>query len=190
MKMRNSLWLGFGAVLALSACGSSSDTKTFEIKSAFPAASASGGWIEDPDALDFYSQTNPAGVSVATTNAQATAMIDGDADPFTSRGFVAMGDEFYKNTIGGTPATLELRVWQMPSTTVATSVYDAMASTYTWTAASFGDAGRSRDTGVSWYYQVRKGVYFVDLRDLRPNTSAAIKTSGETFLAAVVALLP
>ena len=190
MKMTGSV--GFlGVALALAGCGSSgSDSSSFDIKSAFPAASASGGWVEDPDALDYYSNANPPGVSVATTNAGVTSMIDGDANPFIAQGFVAFGDEFYKNTVGGTPATLELRVWQMPSAAAASAVWDTQTSTYTWTTASFGDAARYRDTGVSWYYNVRKGVYFVDVRDLRPDTNAAIRTAGETFITAVVSKLP
>jgi len=193
MKMRSSVWCVVAA-LALSSCGSSSSGSSFELKSAFPAATgAVGGWIEDPDAMGFTSK-NPAGVEIATTALQAIAAVDGDADPFTKRNFVALGREFYKNTIGGTASKLELRIWQMPSAAVATELYTTLPSedsryNNTWLTASYGDAGRYLDTGVSWWYNVRKGAYFIDLMGATPN-SAAVKTSAEALLASVVAALP
>lgn len=193
MKMRSSVW-SLAAAVALSACGGSSSSSSFKLESAFPSATGSvGGWIENPDAMGFTAK-NPAGVEIATTSAQATAAVDGDADPFTRRNFVTMGREFYKNTIGGVASTLELRIWEMPSAAVATELYGTLPSedsryNNTWLTASFGDSGRYLDTGVSWWYNVRKGAYFIDLMGATPN-SAAVKTSAEAVLASVVAALP
>jgi hypothetical protein len=179
------------AILGLAglACNGSDDT-TVEIATLFPANNEIGSWVEDPDAIVQDGGSNPSGVEVADTSQEALDMINGDADVFDNHSFVALGREFY--TTGD--AQLELRIWRFPDAREATSLYEDLPgedSRYaiSWNTASFGDAARMVDTGVSYWYNVRTGVYFVEIMGLTPN-DATTQAAGETFLSGVLNKIP
>jgi hypothetical protein len=178
------------AILGLAgvACNGNDDTAV-DIATLFPANNEIGSWSEDSTAVG-DSGANPSGVEVAETSQEAVDMINGDADVFDNHRFLALGREFY--TTGS--AKLELRIWRFADAEDATSLYEGLPSEdsrydISWNTASFGDAARMVDTGVSYWYNVRTGAYFLEIMGLAPN-DAATQTAGEAFLSGVLDKIP
>jgi hypothetical protein len=173
----------FGAcALALAACGGSTSTAV-TIESLVPADGEVTGWTEDPAA-------GAPGVEVAKNNTEVEAKIDGDAQPFIDKAFVAWARQNYIKD----GFKLELRVWQMKDDATATSLYDDLVASYslyktqTWSNLSIGDAGRVADTGTTWWYNSRKKLYHVEVRVTQKSAmDATARTEGQSFITAVVA---
>lgn len=144
------------ASVGLPACGGDDGPGETKFEDLFPASSAIGSWTED-------SSKGGAGVEVASTDKAVTDLINGDADPFTKRGFASFGRQYYTD---GT-YSLELRIWQMTDATKSTEVYDALPTEDAryggdWETLSMGDAARITDRGSSWTLHARKAAYFLE----------------------------
>jgi len=170
------------AVVALFAAGCSTepaDGGPVAIESLFPADNEVGTWVED-------TSVGASGVEVASTPAEAEALIDGDAEPFTAHGFSKFAIEHY---VDGTPQ-LELRVWEMPDAAGATEIYDYLVandSIYmasSWEDVSIGAAGRASNTGASWWVNARSGAYYIEAKI--NDTSNGARTDAQAFASAVI----
>jgi len=132
------------------------------------------------------------GVEVAKSNAEAEALVNGDATPFEALGFDAFAIEYYKKGAVGA----EARIWQMKAgTATGKAIYDYLVlntSTYktvTWTDLALGgEAGRIADTGTTLKTNAAKGVYFVEF--VVRATDASARTDVEALAKAMVAKLP
>jgi len=104
-----------------------------------PASNAITGWSFDP--------TNPqtaSGPAVANDATSAINLIDGASGPFydPSKSYQAKGLAWEDYTNG--TYTIDLRIWQMPSTTAAGQLYtdllsDSLWANTTWTTCSGTD---------------------------------------------------
>lgn len=168
--------------LALVACGPSTPPPP-TLEELFPANNEVGAWTED-------TSSGAAGVETAKTTDEVFALINGDAQAFVDRGFVAFGRERYTD---GTHL-IDLRVWQLKSSTAAMATYDALvldAPTYkanTWTELTVGHGGRIADTGSTWWVNAHDGVYIIEVKaQPKDDTSRA---DAEAFAKAVADKIP
>ncbi len=178
------LMISLAVCMLGSACGGSS----VAIDSLMPAPTAVAGWSEDP------AQGNVV-VAVARTPADAEALVDGDAAPFTQHNFTAFAwQQYMKDTY-----RLDLRIWQFVDTVAAKAIYDDLlketlySSAGTWNAEAVGDAGRIVDTGTSWWINTRKKGYYVEANmttnpPVAPDANG--RTDAEAFVNAVLAKIP
>jgi len=156
------------------------DDTPVEIDELFPGNNELGAWIED-------TSVGGAGVEVANTPNEAEALINGDADPFTSHDFAKFARQNY---IDGT-RQLELRIWQMPTAAGATEIYDFLVANNSiymassWENVAIGAAGRASNTGASWWVNARSGAFYVEskINDITPEGRA----DAEAFVSAVIA---
>ncbi len=185
----NRLVLALAAVALSSwACNGDDDDPLPAIETLFPANNAVGAFVED-------TAIGAAGVETATDDAGVVALINGGAGPFLQRDYDAFAIEHYTDST----FDLELRVWQLASSAVATDLYTGLlteSSTHqasTWTDASLGDAGRIADTGATFWFNVRKGPYLLE-QTIAYDSGAVVddpcKTAGQTFINAVLAKIP
>jgi len=178
------LMISLAVCILGAACGGSS----VAIDSLMPAPTEITGWSEDP-------AQGTAGVAVARTPAQAEALVDGDAAPFTAHNFVAFAWQQYQKD----NYRLDLRIWQFADTAAATAIYDdlltqsSLYSTATWNAEAAGDAGRIANTGTSWWINTRKHGYYVEAKMTTTPPAApdaAGRTDAEAFVSAVLGKIP
>lgn len=148
------------------------------IDSLFVANNEIGTWVED-------TSVGTAGVETARTRDAVYALINGDAEPFIAKGFIAFARERYRKD----SYTADLRVWQMKDATVAKDTYDSLvvdAAAYksnNWTAVTIGDAGRIADTGSTWWVNARKGAYVIEVK-AQPKDSTT-EADAQAFATAV-----
>jgi hypothetical protein len=157
--------------------GCSSDIGTL-----VPALEAVVGWTTDP--------TKP--VQTAHSFAEATAAVDGTADPFFTPAMSAVG-MVHLGYINGT-YKIELFVWQMASATDAHTMFLSLpsnpdmlyASVKTPVSPVLGDEGAYGVQATAVHMLIRKGPYLLDLRG-SPGLPLA-KVTG--FATAAIAKLP
>lgn len=179
------LFLVAGAMLAVAGCGGSEEEKTPSFVELFPANNAVSGWSEN-------TTVGAAGVESATTDLAVEGLIDGAAEPFIARDWVAFGWQQYVNG----SYHIDLQMWQMASAAVATDLYTGLLvegryDTTFWETITLGDESRVWDTQsqlTGWWFNVRSGAYYLEAA-VTPNDADA-RTAAETFLAAIVADLP
>jgi len=172
--------------LAAPACGGGGDDDAPTIDSFFPADNEISGWVED-------TAVGGAGVDVANNEAEAVALINGDAEPFQAHGFVQFAWQHYVND----SYNLEVRIWGMGTATVAQTLYTDLltdAATYSaqsWENLTLGADSRIADTGASWWINVLAGAYHVEVKI---NQTAANDTTSrghaEAFATEIVSRIP
>jgi hypothetical protein len=178
------LWctLGLVAVLGCAACGGSS---SLDLASLVPADNEVSGWTEDP------ADSNP-GVVVAHNKNEAEALVDGDADPFSTNNFVAFAWQLY---VQG-DHVMDFRIWEMADAAACASLYSYLAeqvTTYkaaTWSDETIGDMGRSAETATKWWINACADKYFLEAKVGMADGSAPDETAhslGVAFLQAVAA---
>lgn len=166
------------AAAALVACGSSTAVSIGDL---LPKGGEVSGYSVDP-ALP--------GLQVGKSAAAIEGLVNGDAAPFLEKGLLA----FAWNRYASGTRKLDVRVWQMKSAAVASETYDALvvsASLYaanTWTAVSVGDAGRVANTGASYWINVRRGAYLVEVRGTPADDTS--RADVEAFAKAIAAKAP
>ena len=166
-------------------CGGEDETPSLpDIETLFPANDAVGSWVED------ITPPKTAGIDTALSDSAVIGMVNGDADPFVSRGFVAFARQFYMD---GT-YTLEFRVWQMISKAEAKDVYAGLlteVSQYdlTWTALALGEEGRVGNTGSTWWINTHKNAYHVEASSITPNDAAG-QTAALNLVKAALTKIP
>jgi len=175
--------------LALAAgCGGGDDDQPIAIESLFPADNEVGSFVEDTSA-------GAAGVEVAETSAEIEALIDGDAVPFDDAGFLVFGRQQY--TDGGS-YQVEVRVYEMPSATVAAQLYTDLVverdlySTNTWSDLAIGEASRIANTnGTSFWLNVQKGAYYFEVRINQATIDDTVsQANAEAFGTAIAGKIP
>lgn len=171
----------------LAACGSSeTPPAATAIESLIPASGEIAGWSEDAAA-------GAPGVEVGKTPAEVEAKIDGDAEPFSAKSFVAWARQHYAKD----GYQLELRIWQMKDDATAAALYDdlvvsvSLYSALTWSNVTVGDAGRVADSGTTWWANSRKKAYLVEARiQQKMAADPTARAEVESFAKAVVAKIP
>lgn len=182
-----------GVIFGLNVCSSDDGDggTTTTIASFFPANNEVGSWAEEEMINADGINMNPTGVEVGKNHDEAVAILNGDAGLFTEYGFLTVGREFYTD---GTNS-LELRIWQMPSAEVATNIYNDLltkSASYEnkdWQDIALGDAGRFCGNVNVYWYNVRKGKYYINIKEVLPYTDAG-KAAAENFSSAVLAKIP
>ncbi len=178
------LMISLAVCMLGAACGGSS----VAINTLMPAPTAVAGWSEDP-------AQGGTGPKVARTPAEAEALVDGDAAPFTQHNFTAFAwQQYMKDTY-----RLDLRIWQFVDVEAAKAIYDdlpkqsSLYTSATWNPEAVGDAGRIADTGTSWWINTRKKGYYVEAK-MTTNPPVAPDATGradaEAFVNAVLAKIP
>ena len=158
--------------------GGGSTAKT--INDVVPKANDIPGWNLD--------STNPktAGKVAAfgKTKDEAEALIDGSAAAFFKAPYNSvLAWQNYTNSNG---YSVDLHIWQVTSSTLATALYAELAVDYplysnnTWSAvAGLGDEARITNTGTTWWINFRKGDYIVEVSlDKPPLGSEETDTTG------------
>jgi hypothetical protein len=176
--MRNAALTIATLALAASGCGPSPATPK-AIDTLFPKDGEVSGWNED-------TTLGKPGVEVYVGSTAVTGAIDGAADSFIQKGMEQMARQYY---LKGTEK-LEVRIWQMKDAAATKDLWDYLVTSdklykaVTWTDDTGGDAARVADTGNNWWFNSRKGLYFVELT-LGPNDANG-KTDVRAFAGAVV----
>lgn len=168
------------AGLALAACGTPTPA-TPAIDKLFPAANEVSTWAED-------TAVGKLGVEVAKSATAIEALIDGDGAPFNEKGALALGWEHYQ----AGSSKIDARVYQMKTAASSKETYDYLVASVglymanTWTPVdAVGDAARVTDTGSSWWFNARRGVFIFELK-ITPK-DATTRTEVEAFAKAMVA---
>jgi len=183
-RIRTIIATGIALGTLVIGCSGDESTPAASFESFFPADNAVGSLVED-------TSVGVAGdIDKAVNDQQAAALINGDADPFMSRGFDAFGIEYYSD---GTHS-LELRIWQLKTAASTSEIYTALPTEITrydaaWETLSLGDGARVVDSGSSWWLNAHKGKYFVEVVGLAPNDAAG-KQVGIDVVTFVVGKLP
>ena len=169
---------------ALSGCGgdtnTSPDAGSVALDTLFPKDNDVTGWVEDTD-------TGKAGVEVYTSVDDINnTCIDGDVVPFQNLGFKALARQNYKYVVGdvGPGYKLDLRLWQMKSTSDASSIYDSIKTSRdpykvitaktdagAWADQTIGEGGRAGNSGNQWLINAHKAAYFIEAR-ITPSDSS------------------
>jgi hypothetical protein len=133
--------------------------------------------------------TVSATLQTAHTTLEVQNLIDGAADPFVAAGFTAFGRQGYRN--GGYTVTLD--VWQMKDAATAATVYtslltNSLYASATWSDVAIGDGARIADTGTTWWVNVKKGSYHVQVRTTEAGAAdPTARTNAINLATAVVA---
>lgn len=182
--MKKQLGLILSLAILTAACGGGSDAG---IETFFPADDEVAGWTENP-------AVGQAGVEVATSVAEAEALVNGDAESFSAAGFTAFARQHYVKAGG---YQLELRIWEMNDAATAESIYadlamnDSLYSIYTWETVAVGQAGRVADTGANWWVNARKGAYHIEAKINQMGTAdPAARADVVAFVTAVAGAIP
>lgn len=166
---------------AMSSGGSSSS-----IESLVPRSNDIPEWTVDPS----QKLTASLVAAIGKDKDQAEALIDGSAaafftDPFTA---VLAWQNYIKNGV----YTVDLHLWEMPTATQAKDIYSVLVTKYplysvnTWTPLSgLGDEGRICNTGTTWWINVYKGKYCIEINlNKLPSGSEESDTTGRDELKA------
>ncbi|MBN2575191.1 MAG: hypothetical protein JXP73_11570 [Deltaproteobacteria bacterium] len=165
-----------------------------------PGDGTVGGWVRDPsDPL----VANKA-AAIAVTMQEAVDLIDGGADPYYQPPAFSpnvFAWQNYKNTTVNPPDgyTIKMYILQMPTADQAAALYGALVdgshSLYSstpepWTDMSpaIGDASRIVNSGIDWWINFRKGVYYGEVfLGYAEKTDAAGKQQTIDFVNALAA---
>lgn len=168
-------WRSLCAALVMIGCG---PTPSQAIDTLFVKDNEIGTWVED-------TSLGSAGVETARTRDGVYALVNGDAEPFIAKGFVAFARERYRSG----SYTADVRVWQMKDAAVARDTYSSLVtdvSAYkanTWTDVAIGEAGRIADTGTTWWVNAKKAAYVIEVK-AQPR-DATSETDSKAFATAV-----
>jgi hypothetical protein len=146
------LWVAVAVAATCAACGGGGDRATCSLgAAALPADGTVGDY-----ALN-------GGVTQADTAQQLYDLIDGAGDRYTSAGFVCLRSGRYSSTGGA--ADITVSIYDQGSTSGATAVYDAYATSGQGALSpTRGDASRE-NTSLPLNYEayMRVGRIFVDV---------------------------
>jgi hypothetical protein len=181
-RFLNLLFLGFVLSLVGWSCGSGGgDEKKPEpdVSTLAPADNQVSGWVGDTTDAKTFGVTK-----IAHTFDEATALIDGSADPFYSTVTAkALAYQVYVNS--AMPGLkIDLKVWQLASPADCQTVYNALASNPTyvgqpWEPIALGDGARIAAKGGTVRVNICKGSYLIeaalmgDMTDVGRNTLVA-----------------
>lgn len=154
---------------ALAGCSSSStESKSPSIGTLAPTSNEISGWQVDAHGV------TQGQLQVANSQTEATALIDGSAEPFYKAPFsaVALARQGYIN--GG--ALIEYMLWQMQSASMAADLHQSLLSnslysSLTWTQLSIGDGARIAGVSPNFDLHAHKGPYYLLLHTSGTGTS-------------------
>jgi hypothetical protein len=182
MKRLISICMLSSLIMALAACGSSSENGDKLVSEYLPASNELTGWEED-------ASKGEAGPEMTTEIATATIWVNGAMDRFVQAGgWQALGREYYKNGDN----EVALYIYEMDAAASAVAAYDAMEdyAGVPWSDFSFGGGESNGRFGcVATFYcysNATKGKYFLE------STVEPIEgeTDAKAFFTAVLNKLP
>jgi hypothetical protein len=169
----------------LFACGSNGSSGG-GVEDLFPKDNTVSGWTVDQSDTNI-AKGKPA--AVATTKQQATDdfSLDGAVEPFYAPGFTPVKFAMQAYVNSGMSATAQLYIVQMPDADQAEKLYaslppNSLYSSNVWEDPSgtlVGTNSRITDTGVTWWINFYKGIYYAQLK-VKPS-SGGDTTKNETY---------
>jgi hypothetical protein len=162
--------------VGLFGCGSSGSSPKDPLE-LVPLDNAVSGWTADQE----HSKTPGTRAMVATTEKEATDLIDGAAAPFYKAPYTPkefLQQNYLNATLPAAPpnpnapvgASLVLYILQMPSADQASGLYAALLSEseyagHEWqpTSPPLGTESRIEDTVVSWWVNFHQDVFYIEV---------------------------
>jgi surface antigen len=189
-----------GALLGVNGCGSSSTETTPSgtggagaktIEQVIPKANDIAGWNLDST----NSKTAGQLAAFGRNKDDAEALIDGSAAAFFKAPYSSV--LAWQNYVNGDGYTVDLHLWQLTTAELAGALFAELLVDYplyannVWTdLAGLGDAARITNTGTTWWINLRKGAYIVEISlDKPPLGSEETDTTGREVAKAYAAEL-
>lgn len=154
-----SISLSFGyLLLAAGAFGCGSQAPSVTIESLIPTDNEVAGWTRDTGRDQVGSMSG-----IARNYTELTALIDGGAEHFQGK-FSSAGHYRFKSD----RYLIEFLIFQATDVATAKTLYTELVSStdyrYSWTPQSIGDEARLAIPGASDWLNVRKSLYYFEIK--------------------------